>query len=197
MNRGLLLVFLRPPVLGLVKTRLAKGIGEEQALAVYKRLMTHTLGVSAPLPYAKEAWWTEGPPLPDPAAALGFAPRIQPNGDLGQRMAHAFHAGFSTGHTPVVIIGADCPELSTDLLAKAFDALAGHDAVLGPANDGGYYLLGLREPLPALFDHKAWSTSSVLAATVADLEHHRRRCHLLPELVDVDTKEDLERVQLP
>jgi hypothetical protein len=197
MNRALLLVLLRPPVLGRVKTRLAKGIGEEQALAVYQRLMSHTLDVAAPLPCAKAAWWSEEPLLPDPAAALGFAVRIQANGDLGERMAQAFAEGFSKGHTPVLIIGTDCPGISTALLTQAIDALNEHDAVLGPANDGGYYLLGLREPLPALFTNKQWSTSSVLAATVAELEHHGLRCYLLPELVDVDTLEDLQKVQLP
>ena len=197
MRTGLLIVFLRPPVLGRVKTRLAADIGKQQALDIYTRLMTHTLREAARIPCRKEAWWAAQPPDPDPAATMGFVPSLQSPGDLGKRMSTAFRKGFADGRAPVVIIGTDCPGMCTALLERAFAALGEYDSVIGPAQDGGYYLLGLNKPLDELFRNKAWSSSSVLPATVADLERHGRSCHLLPELVDVDTAGDLDQVQLP
>lgn len=197
MNKPLLMVFLRAAVRGRVKTRLAATVGDDRALAIYTKLVAHTLKVATPLACAKQAWYSDGIPTHEPAAALGFELREQVGDDLGARMQYAFEEGFYEGYGPIIIIGTDLPQLSTALLEEAFTALKDHDAVLGPANDGGYYLLGLNASLDALFYHKAWSTPSVMAATVADLHMHKRSCHLLPELVDVDTEEDLRHVTLP
>jgi len=191
MNGPLLLVFLKNPELGQVKTRLAAGIGDAQALAVYQRLLDLTASGCAPLVVQKEAWYAQRMPLEGEWHMPGIAARIQVGHDLGDRMEHAFNTGFTIGHSPVIIIGTDCPGLTTAILQEAIDSLDSHEAVIGPARDGGYYLLGLRTPLTDVFRNKQWSTSSVLAETMTDLDRAGRRTYVLPELIDVDTEADL------
>ena len=190
-----LLVFARVPALGQVKTRLAAGVGAPAALAIYLELLgiTRAAIVEAGVPVTV---WLAGTAGPVPTAAEandwpGMPARCQPAGDLGQRMTAAFAAAFAAGATRVAIIGTDCPGLEPAHLTRAFALLDEHEVVLGPATDGGYYLLGLRQPQPELFRHKAWSTASVLADTLADARRLGRRVALLPELHDVDTAADL------
>ena len=121
----------------------------------------------------------------------GFARERQAAGDLGQRMRAAFAAAFAAGAGRVAIIGTDCPGLRPAHLTRAVALLLDHDVVLGPATDGGYYLLGLRVLRPELFAHKNWSTATVLAETLADFRRLGLRVALLPELRDVDTAADL------
>ncbi len=197
MNKPLLLLFLREPVKGKVKTRLAAGLGDTEALAIYTRLLTHTMRESASLDVHKQAWYADAPVVNDVASSFGFEQRHQRGNDLGERMNNAFDKGFAEGYSPVIIIGSDLPGMHAQLLSEAFTALHTHDTVLGPTVDGGYYLLGLNAPLPALFQHKQWSTSTVFSDSASDLVMHGRTCHLLPILRDVDTVEDLAHVQLP
>ncbi|MGV9011146.1 MAG: TIGR04282 family arsenosugar biosynthesis glycosyltransferase [Flavobacteriales bacterium] len=195
-NKPLLLVFLRAPVLGKVKTRLAATLGKERALEIYKRLLQHTIEQGAQLGIVRQAWYADDLPADEPCAALGFSVHQQAGADLGERMQRAFDAGFADGHGPIIIIGTDLPQLSAALLREAFEALNTHDAVIGPANDGGYYLLGLQKPCAALFQGKTWSTDTVFKRTTEDLKRLGRTWKTLPELVDIDTEEDLERVGL-
>ena len=185
-----LLIFARVPALGRVKSRLAAGVGQPAALAIYPELLaiTRTAAVAAEVPTTDEAQeWA------------GMTTRCQPAGDLGERMTAAFAAAFAAGASRVAIIGTDCPGLRAEHLTQAFALLAEHDVVLGPATDGGYYLLGLRQPQPELFQNKEWSTETVLADTVADAHRLGRRVALLPELRDVDTAADLAvwRTEVP
>ena len=192
-----LLVFAREPVLGRVKTRLAAGIGAEAALAVYRELLTLTVTAVAAAQIPATVWLAETPAPPaDPALPRPEWPdlpwRVQPTADsLGARMSHAFAEAFAAGPSRVVIIGTDCPELSAELLHRAFDELTTHDLVLGPAHDGGYYLLGMNKLQPALFDNKSWSTATVLADTLADAARLNLRVAQLPTLHDIDSVEDL------
>jgi len=190
-----LLVFARVPALGRVKSRLAAGVGLPAALAVYRELLaiTNAAIVAADVPATV---WLADTAGPEPTAAeahewAALAARCQPEGDLGKRMTAAFAAAFAAGAGRVAIIGTDCPGLRARHLTQAFAALDNADVVLGPATDGGYYLLGLRQPQPALLANKAWSTDSVLADTLADAQHLGLRVSLLTELSDVDNAEDL------
>lgn len=190
------LVFVRAPELGRVKTRLAAAIGDAAALRVYRRLAEHTLREAAAL--AGEGVQVRVHHTPAGAgdavrAWLGDGPVYLPQaeGDLGARIEDAFARAFAEGAERVVIVGSDLPELSADLLRRALRSLDAHPAVLGPARDGGYYLLGLTRPVPDLFDGIAWSTPGVLHAT---LERFRAACiapAMLEELADVDEAEDL------
>ncbi|MBF9237593.1 TIGR04282 family arsenosugar biosynthesis glycosyltransferase [Hymenobacter sp. BT683] len=190
-----LLIFARVPALGQVKTRLAAGVGEPAALAIYQELLGITRTAVLDAGVATTVWLagTAGPePTETEAQEWGGLPaQCQADGDLGQRMTAAFAAAFSAGAERVAIIGTDCPGLRDAHLTQAFALLNQHDVVLGPATDGGYYLLGMRQPRPELFLNKQWSTASVLADTVADAERLGCRVALLPALHDVDTADDL------
>ncbi|RSK50290.1 TIGR04282 family arsenosugar biosynthesis glycosyltransferase [Hymenobacter rigui] len=192
-----LLIFARHPELGRVKTRLAATVGAEGALAVYKELLAHTRAVVAPLPVHKTVWLAEAPTSPRQAAEWpGYEPLLQPAGDLGRKMQVAFEHAFAQHAGQVLIIGTDCPGLTTAHLTEAFEALHTHDVVLGPAADGGYYLLGMRQLYPQLFQGKNWSTATVRAETLADIRNLNLRLHQLPELQDIDTSADLNAWQI-
>ena len=188
-----IIVFARQPELGKVKTRLAAGIGEARALAVYQELLAITREAINAAGVAATVWLAGIDGRDDYEAEWpGFTCQAQPAGDLGQRMSTAFATAFAEGARRVIIVGTDCPELSELHLRQAFEQLQTHDVVLGPAEDGGYYLLGMRGQLhPALFANKAWSTSTVLADTLADARRLGLRVTLLPELSDIDHAADL------
>lgn len=193
-----LLVFAREPVLGRVKTRLAADIGQEAALAVYRELLGITATAVTAMQVPATVWLAEAPvPAADPALPRPEWPdlpwQVQPPAEsLGERMAQAFATAFAAGTTRAVIIGTDCPGLTPELLRKAFEQLATHDVVVGPADDGGYYLLGLRELQPDLFANKNWSTATVLPDTLADAARLGLSVAQLPVLHDVDSGRDLE-----
>jgi rSAM/selenodomain-associated transferase 1 len=190
-----LLVFVRAPVEGRVKTRLAAALGPRGALRVYRRLAEHALAAARALGPAVSlrVHVTPADDVPAVRAWLGAGPAYLPQaeGDLGARMAAAFADAFAAGARRVVIIGSDLPDLSPDLLRRAFDHLSATDAVLGPAADGGYWLLGLARPLPEVFAGIAWSTDGVLAATLARLRAAGIEPARLPTLRDVDEAADL------
>lgn len=191
-----LLIFLRHPILGQVKTRLAADVGPARALAVYRALLAHTRRAATALPADVAKWlcYADAGPTADEWPADLFTKKNQVPGDLGQRLKAAFADAFAAGHGPVVVIGTDCPALSPELLKAAFEhlrAATGADVVLGPAADGGYYLLGVRRPQPDLFDNIAWSTAAVAAQTRARCQAAGLRVAELPPLSDVDTGADL------
>ena len=115
----------------------------------------------------------------------------QGEGDLGERLHRAFAQAFAQGAQAVVVIGADCPDLGPALFAQAFSALTRKDLVLGPAMDGGYYLVGLTRPAPALFADIPWGSGEVLTATLKQAQEMHLSIHLLEPLADVDRPEDL------
>jgi len=187
------LVFVRAPVAGRVKTRLAAALGAEGALQVYRRLAEHTLREARALGGEVRVHFTPADAGPQVHAWLGDGPRYLPQsaGDLGARMETAFRAAFQDGADRVIIIGSDLPELSAALLRRAFDALESHPAVIGPARDGGYYLLGMRQMIDGLFDGIPWSTDEVLARTLERLGAAGIEPALLDTLNDVDEVDDL------
>ena len=176
-----------------MKTRLATTIGAQAALEVYQELLHQTrLAADGLARVQKIVWFAEATASPTLADAwLGYEQIVQPSGDLGQKMHAAFEHAFAQEAGAVVIIGTDCPALTTDHLTAAFQALATHDLVLGPAADGGYYLLGMKQLQASLFRDKQWSTADVLAATLADAARLGLRVAQLPVLRDVDTAADL------
>lgn len=194
-GRCALLVFVRAPRLGRVKTRLAAGIGEEAALEVYRRLAERTVRAAVGVGEGVEVrvHVAPGEAIDEVRAWLGPAPRYlrQADGDLGERMRDAFDRAFADGCERVVIVGSDLPGVSTELLLRAMHTLSTAQAVLGPARDGGYYLLGLRSKMDVLFSGIAWSTSQVFAATVERLRAEKVEPAILETLADVDEPEDL------
>jgi hypothetical protein len=187
------LVFVRAPEAGRVKTRLAAEIGGEAALRVYVRLAEHALEQARAAGAAVRVHFTPGGAGERVKEWLGPGAAYLPQaeGDLGERMRGAFDAAFAAGFWRVVIIGSDLPDLSAELLRRAFALLDAGEAVLGPARDGGYWLLGLRRPVPEVFRGIAWSTAEVFADTVARLRAEGIEPALLEVLIDVDEAADL------
>lgn len=190
-----LLIFIRNPQLGKVKTRLARTVGDAEALRIYRILLEKTrtaaLGVQAErwLFYSDFIEKNDGWPDSD------FSKKIQTNGDLGERMEQAFRTAFEEGAKKVIIIGSDCPQLTDEMLQMAFDELDKADFVLGPVPDGGYYLLGMKKLEPSVFHDIEWSTETVKTRTLEKIQAAGKSCALLPVLSDVDTEEDWQAVQ--
>ncbi|GAA4438288.1 TIGR04282 family arsenosugar biosynthesis glycosyltransferase [Pontibacter saemangeumensis] len=195
-DKKLLLLFVRNPKLGKVKTRLASAVGPEMALEIYLRLLHHTLDVSQALPVHKLVYYTDRVETNDLWPDDQYQKRVQPQGDLGEKMEAAFAAAFAEGYSSVVIIGSDCLQLTPEIIWRAYIELTQHDVVIGPALDGGYYLLGMNKPHPELFRNKRWSTEHVFPDTLLDIQTLQLSYALLPRLSDVDYVEDLDGTRL-
>ncbi len=197
MNDGrLLIIFTKNPEAGRVKTRLAHGVGEEKALEVYEILRQHTAIVTAKVHTERMVFYSRFIPSSDLFCTEQFTPRLQEGVDLGERMLHAISTGFATGFRHIVLIGTDCYELSSNILDDAFSALERSDAVVGPAIDGGFYLIGLNMLIPELFLNRQWSTPEVLKETIETLQSRAISYELLSALSDIDTFDDLKKSTL-
>ncbi|WNJ21316.1 TIGR04282 family arsenosugar biosynthesis glycosyltransferase [Pontibacter sp. G13] len=187
----LLLIFVKDPIPGQVKTRLAADIGHEKALAVYRELLAHTRRLAASVDAHPWVWYGNRVPENDLWSEAGFERTLQTGDDLGERMELAFADGFERGFREICIIGSDCAQLTAEILTDAFDQLTKQDAVIGPAQDGGYYLIGMNRLHAGVFRGKTWSTDTVFEETVADLQSANLSIHQLPTLSDVDHASDL------
>ncbi|WP_020569362.1 TIGR04282 family arsenosugar biosynthesis glycosyltransferase [Neolewinella persica] len=187
MSENALLLFIKNPIPGKTKTRLAADVGNEMALRMYHVLCDWTREQAQGLPDAdRYLYYSNEITEPDAWPAEHFHKRLQHPGDLGERMAEGIQAAFAAGHRRVVIIGSDCPGIDTDYLQAAFAALDNDDVVIGPALDGGYTLLGMRSFLPSLFTDMAWSTEEVFPTTLARAAAAGKTVHELKPLSDVD-----------
>ena len=195
-SRRRLILFARFPVAGKVKTRLVPALGAEGAAALHRRLVLRTLRTAHTLCQSQNVE-LEIRFAGDDANEMqhwlgdGWLCRPQCDGDLGQRMAGAFEDSFREGSPAIVIIGSDCPTLTPEVLAEAFIALKTKSVVFGPATDGGYYLIGLTQLVPELFQNIAWGTESVLAQSLQILERTGIRPAQLQPLDDLDRPEDV------
>jgi rSAM/selenodomain-associated transferase 1 len=192
MSKDGIIVFVRKPEAGKVKTRLAKDIGNEAALSVYLRLLEHTKECV----FACEAdklIWTDEPWIdPDFWPEEQFQFHSQKGIDLGEKMKNAFDFHFEQAYEKLLIIGSDCPELQSGILYSAFKLLDTFDAVLGPSLDGGYYLLGLKRPNPALFSEISWSTENVFIQTIERILSSGLQVIQINPLPDIDELNDLQ-----
>lgn len=192
--KNVLLIFIRNPELGKVKTRLARLAGDAEALRIYRILLDKTRRAALEADALRLLFYSESPPASgDDWPPEHFLKFRQTPGDLGVRMAAAFRQAFEAGAEKVLIVGSDCPELDGATLMLAFQALDGSDFVLGPSTDGGYYLLGMKRFEAVVFSGIAWSTSAVLEQTMERIKGTGNSCALLPELSDIDEWEDWTR----
>ena len=191
MNNNLIIVFVRSPELGKVKTRLARSIGDQSALNIYKILLKHTAAVLRDLSFDKVVYFSEKIDNNDFWENSLFEKKLQKGADLGERMHHAFDTAFNKGYKKVLIIGSDLFDLTSSLITSAFEALETYDISIGPSLDGGYYLLGMKKLQPEVFKNKKWGTDSVLENTLQDLK--KQKIKLLKALNDIDTLEDLQQ----
>ncbi|MGI8965735.1 MAG: TIGR04282 family arsenosugar biosynthesis glycosyltransferase [Limisphaerales bacterium] len=180
---------MKAPRIGLVKTRLAQTIGAAAASAAYKKLVETLLQNVATLADVELRF------APDDASAeidlwrqKSWTTQPQGNGDLGERLQAAFAQNFLIGAKRVVVIGSDCPHVTALDIESAWAALKSHDVVLGPARDGGYWLIGLGQLQPTLLENISWSTENVLRETIQRAQKLFLKVHLLRGLTDVDAE---------
>lgn len=185
-----LIIFVRKPEFGKVKTRLAATAGNEKALSIYKELLQHTFEITSAIDADKFVFYFDKIEKTDLWNAKNFFKRVQPNDDLGGKMKAAFNELFKEGYEKLIIIGSDCFELTTEIIEDAFESLNQNDLVIGPANDGGYYLLGMKKMHGFIFENKQWSTETVYNETMLQLKKNNFSFFVLPTLTDVDTEED-------
>jgi len=187
-----LLIFIKNPEKGKVKTRLARTVGDEQALRIYYVLLGHTRKVALAVSAHRFLFYSQFIDAEDAWPSKNFQKRVQEGSDLGVRMDHAFTTVLDA-HSKAVIIGSDCASLRSEIVERAFSELDRHDFVMGPATDGGYYLLGMKAPAPYVFSNMEWSVKTVASETLRRIKEHGQSCFLLPELSDIDHAEDWQK----
>ncbi|GGG40479.1 TIGR04282 family arsenosugar biosynthesis glycosyltransferase [Bizionia arctica] len=189
-SKKALIIFTRNPELGTCKTRLAKTIGDEAALKIYKHLLQHTVDITEKVKADKVVFYSEHIHKNDIWNDDTFIKKLQQGNDLGIKMKNAFTDLFTSGYEKIMIVGSDILDLKTEHITDAFLKLDSHDVVLGPALDGGYYLLGMKQLHLNIFENKVWGTETVLESTLKDLEH--LNVFQLETLNDIDTFEDMK-----
>jgi len=191
-KHDILIIFTKNPVKGKVKKRLAKDLGDEQALNIYNTLINHIKEITKSLPCTKVVYYSELIERRDIWKDTIYQKAKQKGEGLGERMANAFRDAFNNDFNKVVLIGTDCYQLTTEIIDQAYGQLEENDVVLGPAKDGGYYLVGLKSLFDELFENKAWGTDSVLESTINDIKKTNKHYTLLPQLIDIDNAKDLD-----
>ena len=193
---SILIVFQKNTELRKVKTRLAASIGDKKALQVYLNLIGYTKKIIDPLCIIKQIWYSSWIENNDIWDSKLYVKRKQIEGNLGERISFSFKKAFEDSEVKkVIIIGTDCAEITTSLIKDAFVSLETHDFVLGPAMDGGFYLLGMNLFYPDIFHQIEWSTDTVFSKIVNQMNALNKSIHVLPPLNDIDTLEDWEKVK--
>jgi uncharacterized protein len=189
MSKSLLIVFVKNIKLGKVKTRLAKTIGTEGAFQVYKHLVEITENATNQISIEKHIYFSDAVIEEKWQKTSKFA---QKGVHLGEKMQNSFKKGLKDDFSKIVLIGSDLPDISPEIIQKGFDELENHEVVFGPAEDGGYYLVGMKKPHFCIFENKKWSTENLLEETINELDEKGVSYSLLETLNDVDTIDDLK-----
>lgn len=193
MIKPLLIIFYNNPQLGIVKPKLSAEIGDDRALAIYLNLVANTREIADELPFDKAVFYSHHVDTEDLWSNSDYKKERQKGFDEGMRLQNAFFWGFRAGYSSICIIHADCYGLMPEIIIEAFEQLEESDAVIGPAKDGGYYLLGIKKIYPELFKDKEWETYTVLSDTIQNFEELDLEYGMLPVLNEVKEVVDLPR----
>jgi rSAM/selenodomain-associated transferase 1 len=195
MGKSALIIFQKNAVLGKVKTRISVDVGDQVAMDIYQQLVRHTHEVCVSVPVQKFLFFSDF--IPDDVSEFDqdYKFEVQTGNDLGSRMGNAFQFVFANGYEKILILGTDCGELESKIVVKAFELLNIHEVVIGPARDGGYYLLGMKKMFADLFEEVPWSSEKVLFLTMEKLEKQAISYELLEILSDVDRIEDWKKLK--
>ncbi len=195
-----LIIFAKNPVLGKVKTRLAKTIGDAAAFDAYQEMLAHVRNVAMQVDCHRIVFYSDFVDEVDAWSRPEFSKEVQTGADIGEKMHNALASTLAKGFSKVVLVGCDLLDLQVQHLKQAFRSLEFHDIVIGPADDGGYYLIGMKAPDPSLFFDKSWSHAKVLTNTLADIQKQGKSVQLVAQLSDIDDENDwdaaLERQRL-
>ena len=189
-HKNLLIIFVKNIKLGKVKTRLAKSIGTEGAFQVYKHLVEITEKVTNQISGTKRVYFSDSIIEEKWPKTTKY---VQKGEDLGQKMQNSIEKGFNDGFEKIILIGSDLPDVSAQIIEKGLEELTINEVVFGPAEDGGYYLVGMTKKHYSIFENKPWSTSKLLEITLSELKDKEVNYSLLEPLNDIDTIEDLEK----
>ncbi|WP_395054024.1 TIGR04282 family arsenosugar biosynthesis glycosyltransferase [Flavobacterium sp.] len=192
--KNLVLIFTKNPKLGKVKTRLASTIGDENALEIYNFLIHHTQTIVKNSNATLRVLYSDEINYNDNWDASSFQKQLQFGSDLGARMKNAFADGFKDDYKKIVIIGTDLYDLEVSDIENAFSELENNEVVIGPAEDGGYYLLGLKFIPNGIFSNKNWSTETVLKDTLKNIQNIKYS--LLKTKNDIDTVDDIKNIEV-
>jgi uncharacterized protein len=184
-----LIIFIKNPLFGKVKTRLARDAGNESALEIYNYLLSCTRKIADASDASRYLMYSDYVNFTDEWPNTIYNKQVQTGSDLGERMYNAFSAIHKPGDK-TLIIGSDCPFLTPAIINDAYIMLDAHDLVFGPSEDGGYYLLGMKSIFQELFENIEWSTKKVLEQSIQSIEGKNLRYSLLPVLNDIDTLAD-------
>lgn len=193
MTKTLLIVFVKNNKLGKVKTRLASTVGNEVAFDVYNHLVEITENVTNQIAVGKRIYFSDAIIEEKWPKTAKY---VQKGDDLGEKMHNSIEKGFFDGFSNIILIGSDLPDISTQIIQKGFDELTKNEVVFGPAEDGGYYLVGMTKKHYSIFKNKTWSTDNLLEITLSELKEKGVSFSLLEKLNDIDTIEDLKRSSL-
>lgn len=188
MTKNLLIVFVKNIIVGKVKTRLAKTIGDEGAFQIYSELVGITEQETQRVKAARHIYFSD---VIISSKWENDQKFTQEGPGLGIRMKNAVQNGFDQGFENIIVIGSDLPDISSEVIETAFQQLESNDVVFGPADDGGYYLLGMSQMISSIFDNKPWSQSNLLECTLNEISEQGKSISLLQTLNDIDTFEDL------
>ncbi len=196
MSEGKLIIFLKNPELGQVKTRLAQQIGDDAALAVYFKLIHRVRQVTDEVKFDKAVYYSRFVDKEDYWDNRRYTKYLQKGKNVGDRMSQAIKEVLEEGYSKAVLIGTDILDLRPDILENAFSLLDSNDVVIGPAKDGGYYLIGMKEAHPELFDLEYWSTPNVFSETVKRIHAAKLTFAKTDLLQDIDEVADLKGTDL-
>ncbi len=193
MSKDLLVVFVKNLIPGNVKTRLAEGIGMDLAMEVYKELVSYTAEVSDKVKTEKAIYYSEYVERWDFFNDEKYQKHLQQGNDLGQKMLNAFYDAFENDYDKMVLVGSDIPDISKKIIEEAFKKLDDHDVVVGPAEDGGYYLIGMKNAYARLFEDKTYGHDQVCSELLESIEESGLKYGTVATLLDVDTEEDMKK----
>ena len=192
-NKNLLIIFTKNLEPGKVKTRLAETLGNEKAMEVHKELVKKIHQITLFLPFDKTVFYSDKIADGDIWNDDKYHKKVQEGNDIGERMMNAFQNSFDEGYEKVCLIGTDCYQLTSSIIMDSFRKLKDKEMVIGPAKDGGYYLIAMKSMYNIIFKNKSWGTAEVLKETLKDIENHGINNDFVTELNDIDTEEDLKQ----
>jgi uncharacterized protein len=193
-SNDILIIMASNPDKGRVKRKLAKEVGDEQALGVYQKLLIYTKEITKKLNCDKSVFYSDRIDDNDLWDNMIYTKNLQSGDNRGERLTDAFTRAFAMGKDRVVVIGTDCIELESYMIKEAFAVLESNDVVMGPSSDGGYYMLGMRKFLPMLLLEKDWNSDDLLMDTIIDLKKLDSKYYLLKTLNNIETSADLDQL---